>query len=183
VPAAGPRALLRARMAEISTAETAGASRGVLGRVLAVAACGCVVVATLVLFEMNVNAEGPRPNAQITPGETRPITMAEVCSSPNAAVVGEIAQETRLQVLAKYGVATRTPGEFEVDYLITPDLGGAESVKNLWPQPYSARWNAKQKDALEQKLHDLVCSGSMDLPTAQREISTNWIAAYKKYVR
>jgi hypothetical protein len=27
----------------------------------------------------------------------------------------------------------------------------------------------------------LVCEGRLDLPTAQREIATNWIAAYKKY--
>jgi hypothetical protein len=27
----------------------------------------------------------------------------------------------------------------------------------------------------------LVCSGKLDLPTAQHEIATDWIAAYRKY--
>ena len=38
------------------------------------------------------------------------------------------------------------------------------------------------KDALERKLHKLVCAGQLDLKTAQREIASNWIEAYKKYV-
>ena len=37
------------------------------------------------------------------------------------------------------------------------------------------------KDALEEHLHQMVCSGQLDLSTAQRDIATDWIAAYKKY--
>ena len=37
------------------------------------------------------------------------------------------------------------------------------------------------KDALEDRLHETVCDGSLDLADAQREIATNWIGAYKKY--
>jgi hypothetical protein len=29
----------------------------------------------------------------------------------------------------------------------------------------------------------LVCGGNLELAEAQREIATNWIAAYKKYFR
>jgi hypothetical protein len=69
-----------------------------------------------------------------------------------------------------------------VDYLITPALGGADDIHNLWPQSYSATvWNAQVKDALEDRLRDLVCEGKLDLATAQRDISGNWIAAYKRY--
>jgi hypothetical protein len=68
-----------------------------------------------------------------------------------------------------------------VDYLITPELGGVDSIRNLWPQPYSTVWNAHVKDMLEERLHALVCSGQVDLATAQREIATDWIGAYKKY--
>jgi hypothetical protein len=34
---------------------------------------------------------------------------------------------------------------------------------------------------LEEHLHQLVCAGRLDLPTAQRDIARDWIAAYKKY--
>ena len=71
---------------------------------------------------------------------------------------------------------------FEVDYLVTPELGGAEDIRNLWPQPYEATlWNAHVKDALEDRLHEMVCSGEIDLATAQHDIATDWISAYKKY--
>ncbi|MCU1330994.1 MAG: hypothetical protein JWN34_6364 [Bryobacterales bacterium] len=181
--AAGPRALLRARMAEMAAGQRPRRAEWLVGRVLAAAACVCVVAGTVVLLEIRARAEGPRPNAAMTPGETRPISLAEVCSHPTAeVVVQDISLETRQRVLEKYGVRSGVPGDFEVDYLITPDLGGAETVRNLWPQPYSARWNAKVKDRLEQRLHDLVCAGKVDLETAQRDIATDWIGAYKKYV-
>ena len=35
---------------------------------------------------------------------------------------------------------------------------------------------------LENKLHELVCHGSLNLEEAQQGISTNWIEAYKKYM-
>jgi len=35
---------------------------------------------------------------------------------------------------------------------------------------------------LEDRLHALVVSGKLDLETGQREIATDWIAAYQKYV-
>jgi hypothetical protein len=71
--------------------------------------------------------------------------------------------------------------DYELDYLITPSLGGADNIQNLWPQPYSARWNARAKDQLENHLHELVCQGQIQLATAQNEIASNWIAAYKRY--
>ena len=86
------------------------------------------------------------------------------------------------KVFEEYGIAGAEPRAYEVDYLITPALGGADDIRNLWPQSYSsAVWNARVKDALEDRLHDLVCEGQLDLATAQRDISSDWIAAYKKY--
>jgi hypothetical protein len=39
--------------------------------------------------------------------------------------------------------------------------------------------NAQVKDRLEGKLHELVCTGQLDLKTAQDAIASNWIEAYK----
>ena len=38
------------------------------------------------------------------------------------------------------------------------------------------------QDKLENRLHALVCHGQISLATAQHDIATNWIAAYKQYV-
>jgi hypothetical protein len=86
------------------------------------------------------------------------------------------------KVFEEYGIASAEPRAYEVDYLITPALGGADDIRNLWPQSYSsAVWNARVKDALEDRLHALVCQGSLDLVAAQHDISSDWIAAYRKY--
>jgi len=181
---AEPRERLEARLAEASRAGQAGFAWPRAIRQIAVAGGVLVTVlaAVVIIFETTVNAEGPKPRAGLTPGETRPITMGEICSSPQAEVIAvDIPEETRRRVFSEYGIRGHADN-FEVDYLITPDLGGAPSIRNLWPQPYSTRWNAHVKDQLEQRLHQLVCAGKVDLATAQHDIAADWIVAYKKYV-
>jgi hypothetical protein len=58
----------------------------------------------------------------------------------------------------------------------------AERLKNLWPEPYDIEWNARVKDRLENRLHAMVCAGEIDLPSAQKVIATDWVAAYKQYI-
>jgi hypothetical protein len=71
-----------------------------------------------------------------------------------------------------------------LDYLVAPELGGSDDIRNVWPQPYTdAVWNSHVKDALEDRLHELVCSGRISLATAQHDIATNWVQAYKKYFK
>jgi hypothetical protein len=77
--------------------------------------------------------------------------------------------------------------DYEEDHLISLEIGGnPTSVKNLWPEPWhgaaSTPWNASVKDALENRLHSLVCSGQLSLRAAQTAEATNWEAAYKKYM-
>jgi len=182
----GPRALLRARLAEAAAVPVRRnwftlpvTSWGRMS--VAAGAFVAVFVGIVITFAARVNAEAkPRP---ITTGETRPITLREVCEYGKAQVISpDIPEDKQRAVFAMYGIKSPKPGEFEVDYLITPDLGGTESIRNLWPEPYSARWNAHVKDQLEQRLHELVCSGKLDLATAQHDMAVDWIAAYKKYV-
>jgi hypothetical protein len=47
---------------------------------------------------------------------------------------------------------------------------------------YIGPWNTHIKDKLRNKLYDDVCAGQLDLKTAQHDIATDWIAAYRKYV-
>src|SRR5262249_31667040 len=70
----------------------------------------------------------------------------------------------------------------EVDHLIPLELGGSNAIKNLWPEPADPTPGFHQKDALENKLHALVCAGSLDLATAQQAIAANWYSAYVQYV-
>ena len=125
------------------------------------------------------------PNTAWTPGSVRASSRDAVCSAPDReapspVVSASVAQE----VFRRYGIRNPRPRSYEVDYLIPPALGGTGDPRNLWPQPYSAGvWNARVKDALEDRLRTLVCEGNLDLAIAQRDLARDWIAAYKKYFR
>jgi len=123
------------------------------------------------------------PNPAITPGEAAPISKTQVCEANFEADNREVPEALKQAVFNAYGLTHAPRSAYEVDFLITPALGGSASIRNLWPQPYNSRaWNAHTKDVLERRLHALVCSGQVDLFTAQRDIAANWVAAYKKYV-
>jgi hypothetical protein len=73
--------------------------------------------------------------------------------------------------------------DYEEDHLISLELGGAPSAEaNLWPEPYNVAEGARVKDRVENKLHALICSGSVSLAAAQTAIATNWWSAYQLYV-
>ncbi len=184
-PAAGPRALLKARIAQMpSTARRLPPLWSQIAAVLVLAALATVLAGRWASLHRAASLAKQAlsiPNATLTPGAAILETRNQVCSAPNPNN-RTVPASLQRQVFAEYGISTTQMRAYEVDYLITPALGGADDIHNLWPQSYSETvWNASVKDALEDRLHSLVCQGQVDLATAQRDISMDWIAAYKKY--
>src|ERR1700736_4440810 len=123
------------------------------------------------------------PDSKLTPGDSFPVTMQDLCVAGYTKKVRNVPAEMKREVYEEYGVTSHGTGDYEVDHLIPLELGGSNSLKNLWPESRrTSPWNAQVKDRLEGKLHELVCSGRLDLKTAQQEIASNWIEAYKTYV-
>jgi hypothetical protein len=105
-----------------------------------------------------------------------------MCGADRLGPTQPIPDAVRLAVFARYGADHRRAAEYELDYLVTPELGGAADARNLWPQPFARTpWNAYVKDELERLFHRFVCDGTMELAVAQREMATDWISAYKRY--
>lgn len=158
---------------------------------LAAFSCGCRSAPPGLAAPRSASASAPAadqvsapllPDAKMTPGATLPVTRADICVPGYTKKVRNVPLDVKRQVYAEYGIQSHKPGDYEVDHLISLELGGSNSLKNLWPESYRTRpWNAHVKDALENELHDEVCSGRLDLTTAQHDIATDWIAAYKKY--
>jgi hypothetical protein len=123
------------------------------------------------------------PNQKLTPGATRQVAYEEICPAQDDDKDPAVPTSMQQAVFKEYGVwrIARTR-EFQVDYLVNPQLGGTGEIRNLWPQPYGPTlWNAHAKDDLEERLHQMVCSREIGISEAQHELATNWIAAYKKY--
>jgi hypothetical protein len=198
-PTAGVRALLKANLARIASEPESKEKSGVLAfrsaRVRRVSVFALASAAALVLIVGGVErvriqnsavyAEGPlEPRPTLTPGAVRTVNAGEVCgaSVEEHSSVLVIPASVKEEVFREYGMNAARPQYFEVDFLITPELGGSNDIKNLWPEPYRAPvWNAHVKDQLENFLRDKVCKGEIDLSTAQHDIAEDWIVAYKKY--
>lgn len=126
----------------------------------------------------------PAPQPAVTPGAVKAVSQQAVCAAGAASEEVDIPPGVATEVFARYGIRNPAPRTYEVDYLIPPGLGGSGDPANLWPQPYnSGTWNSRVKDALEDRLQTLVCSGAMPLADAQREIAADWVAAYKRHFR
>jgi hypothetical protein len=178
--AEGPRALLKAQLAQLNQHRDVAWQNWWLAAVV----CSLLVAGLLIGQFWRQSARMvvvTIPDPKLTPGATVLLSLGEVCSASstkNKAVPVAL----RNRVFEAYGISHAEPRAYEVDYLITPALGGADDIHNLWPQSYSDTvWNAQVKDDLEDYLRALVCGGKVDLATAQREIAGNWIGAYKKY--
>jgi len=186
----GPRALLRARIEQME-AQGNGARffhlpRPFLRWSLGI---GLVTAAAILAFavlpgstQQHVRAATVTvPNPRLTPGAAVLVGRDQVCRAPGPGNK-RVSRDLQRAVFEEYGIRAAEPDAYEVDYLITPALGGADDIHNLWPESSrSTVWNAQVKDALEDHLRDLVCGGQLDLATAQRDIANNWIEAYKKY--
>lgn len=123
------------------------------------------------------------PDPKLTPGDTFPVTRADVCVPGYAKKVRDVPWEEKREVLRRYGVPLAERRDYEIDHLIPLSLGGSNSIRNLWPQSRRTQpWNAGKKDFLEDRLHKLVCSGKVDLAEAQKAIATDWTQAYRKYI-
>jgi hypothetical protein len=123
------------------------------------------------------------PDPAQTPGATLEVTAADICVPGYSKRVRNVPIEVKRQVYANYGIRRHEPGEYEVDHLISLELGGSNSIRNLWPQSFrTSPWNAYVKDALENELHRRVCARTIDLATAQHIIAQNWVAGYRTYM-
>jgi len=133
------------------------------------------------------------PDGTVTPGAVNPaVTQSNIhrtiCVSGYTSTIRPPSSYTTSlkikQLNSGYAVNNDfSTSDYEEDHLISLELGGAPSdPRNLWPEPYAGGDGARTKDQLENKLHDLVCSGDITLRTAQRAIAVNWMDAYQKYI-
>jgi hypothetical protein len=190
-PVEGPRALLKARLA--ACMPSSGMGNIWFRRISQVFIAGALAAFLLAAFAIAIfhrhSAQvdvllraAAIPDINLTPGASRPITIQDACNANLSTDDPAVPDPLKWEVLKEYGLRNVSTDAYEIDYLVTPRLGGATDIRNLWPEPYlNTMWNARVKDALEERLHHLVCTRQLSLAVAQREISQNWIAAYKKY--
>lgn len=115
-----------------------------------------------------------------TPGDILPnVTKSQVCASGYARSVRNVPQSVKNKDYAEYGITSHRSGQYEVDHLVSLELGGSNDISNLWPELATPKPGFHEKDKVENYLHSQVCKGAMTLKAAQIAIATNWLAVYQ----
>jgi hypothetical protein len=90
-----------------------------------------------------------------------------------------VSSEVHRLAFTEYGFTYPQPrGAFEVDHLIPLELGGDNTISNLWAEAAEPAPGFHQKDKVENYLHRQVCAGAMTLVDAQRQIATDWLRVW-----
>jgi len=104
-----------------------------------------------------------------------------ICRDGYTSRVRDVSQTLKDAVYREYGIANHKPRSYEIDHIVSLELGGSNSIANLYPEAYARADGARVKDVLENRLHAAVCSGRLALRTAQRAIAANWLAAARRF--
>lgn len=155
--------------------------------------------------------QGADPDPQCTPGatdgglpETALCPVAHTSTVRPPTTYTEPLKREELGLIAApagvpvYEVGVKTLGAYELDHLISLEIGGApRSPANLWPEPWERDaqhpdgfaqpgHGAQTKDKVENELHRRVCEPAgtpshMTLAEAQHLIATDWFGLARAY--
>jgi hypothetical protein len=114
-------------------------------------------------------------NYAMTPGAITAATTEQVCKPGYATSVrpsSSTASRLKRDRMAAYGIAGADPSAYQLDHVVSLELDGDPvDLRNLWPEPIAI---ARQKDKVENSLHQAVCSGLLPLWKAQACEAFNW---------
>lgn len=133
---------------------------------------GCPDVPAPNSCHLKGHAQDPRCTPGVlNPAVTQTTIKQTICKSGWTATIRPPTSYTnpiKVKELKAYGYGGRSLSGFELDHLISLELGGAPSdERNLWPESHK---NSFDKDGLENSLKSEVCSHSITLGKAQWRI-------------
>jgi len=113
-----------------------------------------------------------------TPGAILTTSTAIICRYGYTKTVRNVSLKTKKKVFAEYNIPYSLHSNYEVDHLISLEIGGSNDISNLFPESYNIKDGARIKDKFENYLHAQVCKGKMTIEEAQAEISSDWLDYY-----
>jgi len=126
-------------------------------------------------------AQGGYQDFACSPGAIIPdATKDKICVSGYSSSVRNVPTSEKNQVYAEYGITSHTTGEYEVDHIISLELGGSNEIANLYPEAALPKPGFHEKDKVENYLHSQVCSGAIALHDAQVKIANSWLDVYNQ---
>jgi hypothetical protein len=127
----------------------------------------------------NCVANQTLPDFACSPGAVLTTDTKIICKTGYTKTVRNVTEATKKKVFKEYSIPYSLRGNYEVDHIISLELGGSNDISNLYPESYTIKDNARIKDKFENYLHKQVCSGKMDIVEAQKQISSDWLTYYQ----
>ncbi len=145
------------------------------------------VVLGVLLRQRAARMVGQLPDPHCTPGDedhsvTQDNIHQTICRSGWSTSVRppvSVTEPMKLQLMAAYGMAGVPLSTVTLDHLVPLEVSGATDQANLWPEPAD---QARTKDLLENRLHQLVCDGQVSLADAVHAIASDWVGASARYL-
>lgn len=121
------------------------------------------------------------PDHGCTPGAIFKNASKEIICVPGyTKTVRSVSASIKKRVYAQYNIAYPAVfGSYELDHLIPLELGGSNDQANLFPEAANPAPGFKEKDLVENYLHNEVCAGHIYLSVAQEKITSNWLSVYE----
>lgn len=129
-----------------------------------------LALALLTVLQPPCSRVGYLPDAACTPGDIQTTDLVIICLRP-IRELRRVELATRRAVFAEYGIPWSERGEWVLDHRVPLELGGANSIDNLWPQ---RKEEAHAKDRYENAAHRAVCAGRMTVEIAQEAFQGDW---------
>jgi hypothetical protein len=127
---------------------------------------------------------GVLPDRRCSPGAySSVLTQAVVCAPTfDTHSVRTVPSSEKHAVEAEYGMPVLSYGKtLEIDHIVSLELGGSNNIANLFPERRDVPPGYKVKDALEDRLHALVCTKhAFTLVAVRVAIAQNWEVLYAK---
>jgi hypothetical protein len=118
------------------------------------------------------------PDPACSPGAVLTTDAHVICVAGYTKTVRDVPISEKKEVFAEYGIDWAQHSGYEVDHIISLELGGSNDISNLYPESFTIQYGAHTKDQFENYLHDQICSGNMPVEEAQKEIATDWLQYY-----
>jgi len=109
------------------------------------------------------------PNPKLTPGRVAKRDKDR----------GGVTLKMEQKVFARYRLPWTRRNEFKIDHLIPVELGGADTINNLWPQSLRTKpYGADRKELLTEVLLTRIRASQITVAQAQEQISRDWIDTF-----
>jgi hypothetical protein len=131
------------------------------------------IIASVALATNAQAQEALLPNPKLTPGR-----IAERDKDR-----GGVTLAMEKKVFSRYRLPWPRRAEFKLDHLVPVELGGADTIDNLWPQSVRTKpYGADRKELLTEVFLERIARKQITLEQAQELIRKDWIDAFVDHV-